>query len=177
MVKDKENDSEVKQVEAEQEQKQQTMPECHNCTIKDQTIAELTELVQRTQANLENYRKQMEKRIEEIQQTAARSIIIQLLPALDNLDLALRSAAAHPEEFIKGVAMIQSQLQVMLEQQGVQPIMTTNQKFDPHLHEALLKEESALPENTILEEFQKGYLLHGRVLRHARVKISKKEKK
>lgn len=141
-------------------------------TPKSDPVQELTELLQRTQANFENYRKQTEKRIEDIKQMAAKDVIVQLLPLIDNFELALKNARAHPEEFVKGVELIYSQLVDVLQQSGVQSIVTEKKAFDPYLHEALLKVESSQPANTILEEFQKGFTLHGQVIRHARVKIS-----
>ncbi len=140
--------------------------------IIENQVQELTELLQRTQANFENYRKQTEKRIEDLKQVAAKDVIIQLLPLIDNFELALKNARAHPEEFVKGVELIYSQLFDVLQRLGVQPITTEKTSFDPYRHEALLKVESSQPANTILEVFQKGFTLHGQVLRHARVKIS-----
>ena len=134
-------------------------------------IEELKELLLRTQANFENYRKQVEKRVEELQQTAAKALIVQLLPVLDNFELALRNTQ-NQAEFVKGVELIYSLLVSILTAQGVTPITSEGQKYDPFIHEALLKVESSLSENTVIEEFQKGYLLHNRVLRHAKVKIS-----
>src|SRR3989344_2758123 len=107
------------------------------------SLAELTELLQRTQANFENYRKQTEKRIEDIKQMAAKDVIVQLLPLIDNFELALKNAHVHPEEFVKGIELIYSQLSGVLQQVGVKPIMTEKTTFDPYLHEALLKVESS----------------------------------
>ncbi len=140
-------------------------------------LQEMKELVQRTQANFENYRKQTEKRIEDIRETAAKGIILQLLPILDNFELAFKSHAGEKNELLHGIELIYAQLFSVLEEQGVAVINTGKQKFDPYYHEALLKVESDLPENTILEEFQKGYTLKGQVIRHAKVKISAGPKK
>ncbi len=134
-------------------------------------LQEMTELAKRTQANFENYRKQTEKRVEEIRETAAKDIILQVLPIIDNLELALKNVHEQ-SDFVKGIELIYSQLFSLLKVQGVEIIATENEKFDPYFHEALLKVESEFSENTILEEFQKGYLLKGQVLRHAKVKIS-----
>jgi len=131
----------------------------------------MTELAQRTQANFENYRKQTEKRVDDIRETAAKNIILHVLPIIDNLELALKNVHEHTE-FVKGIELIYSQLFSIMEAQGVEIISTEKATFDPYFHEALLKVESDLPENTILEEFQKGYLFKGQVLRHAKVKIS-----
>lgn len=144
-------------------------------SLKEQ-VQELTELLQRTQANFENYRKQQETRIKDIQEWANRDLISQLLTVLDNFELALKNTKNH-EDFIKGVELIYSQLSNTFEDNGLKPIKTKNQIFDPHYHEALMKEDSDEPENLILEELQKGYSLNERVIRHAKVKISSGNKK
>lgn len=134
-------------------------------------IKELTELLQRTQANLENYRKQQEKRIEEIKLLANKDLLFQLLPVLDALELSLKNTC-HPQEFIKSIELLYSQLFHLLADQGLHPFETQNQPFNPSLHEALLKVNSDQPENTIVEEFQKGFLFHNFILRPAKVKVS-----
>jgi len=139
---------------------------------------EMTDLAKRTQANLENYRKQVEKRMEELEQQASRQVLLDLLPIIDNFELALKnkgcaanSSTASPE-FVQGMELIYAQFISLLEKKEVKIMETTGKKFDPYYHEALLRVESEQPENIILEEFQKGYTLHGKVLRHAKVKIS-----
>lgn len=134
-------------------------------------VKELTELLQKTQANFENYRKQQEKRIQEIQEQANKELIVQLLTVLDNFELAMRSANGS-KDFMKGVELIYSQLSGLLGDNGLKPIKTENKVFDPHFHEALMKAESDKPENTIIEELQKGFMLNDKVIRHAKVKIS-----
>ena len=133
---------------------------------------ELTELLQRKQAEFENYRKQQEKRIEEIRESANKNLIIQLLPLLDNFELALKNCQSNQKEFIKGVELIYSQLFTVLENNGIKPMETENKDFDPYFHEALMKIDSKKPENTIIEELQKGFLLKDKVIRHAKVKVS-----
>ncbi len=134
-------------------------------------LQELTELLQRTQANFENYRKQTEKRMEEVQQWATRSVVLDLLPVVDNFERALRTSAA-TEEFIQGMQLVYQQLLAILEQAGLQRMETVNQLFDPRRHEAVKKEAHQAPENTIMEEIQPGYLLGDRVIRCAKVIIS-----
>ncbi len=136
-------------------------------------LAEMTDLVKRTHANFENYRKQSEKRMEELQQMAAKQLIVELLPIIDNFEMALKNTMhRQQEDFIKGIELIYAQLMGVLEQQGVTAMNTERQQFDLYYHEALLKVPSEKPENTILEEFQKGFLLYGQVIRHAKVKVS-----
>lgn len=137
----------------------------------NEKILELTELLQRTQANFENYRKQQEKRIQEIHKFANQALILQLLPLLDNFELALKNSPPS-SDFLKGIELVYSQLFTILENQGLKPIPAENCLFDPYLHEALLKVPSDRPENTLLEELQKGFTLNSQVLRHAKVKVS-----
>lgn len=141
--------------------------------IKD-PLTEVTELLQRTQANFENYRKQTEKRVEDIRKMASKDMILQILPVLDNFELALKNSE-NKEEFIKGVELIYSQLFSVLENNGVK-IINTDNEFDPFYHEALMKVDSELPENEIVEEFQKGFTLNDKVIRHSKVKVSSGKK-
>lgn len=145
---------------------------------KKDKVAELTELLQKVQADFENYRKQVEKRVGEMRETAAQDLILQLLPIVDNFELALRNTEHKKhQDFIQGLKLIQAQIASLLKDQGVKEIETEGKLFDPYFHEALMKVGSELPENTILEEFQKGFTLHGQVLRHAKVKVSSGKKK
>ena len=136
-------------------------------------LQEMTELLKRTQANFENYRKQNEKRMEEMGLLAAKDIVLEILPIIDNFELALKQVPqnTHPD-FVHGMELIYAQLFSLLENQGVTVMETQGKKFDPYLHEALMKVESESPENTVMEEFQKGFLLNGQVIRHAKVKLS-----
>ncbi len=146
---------------------------CSNESGKIEGI-DLKDMLQRTQANLENYRKQTEKRMSEMRQMAAKDVILQILPIIDNFELALKSADTNqnPKDFLKGVELIYAQLNGLLENNHVSPIITEGKEFDPYFHEALMKVDSDLPENAIVEEFQRGFMLGDNVLRHARVKLS-----
>src|SRR3989344_6303492 len=130
------------------------------------SLQELINLLKLTQANFENYRKQTEKRIEEIKQYASQDIIIQLLPILDNFKLALETIEKNntQQDLLKGIELIYAQLNELLENNHIQIIKTEKQKFDPYQHEALMKVSSEQPEGTILEEFQRGYTLNGKVI-------------
>ena len=169
--------------QSEQQEKTSSETAQDNTTQHDNAVHELTGLLQRTQANFENYRKQTEKRVQELKQIAAKDMILQILPLIDNLELAFRSLNTEKKddsfvnsEFVQGIQLIYGQLMTILEHNGVQPIQTENQKYNPHYHEALMKVESELPEHTIVEEFQRGFTLHGQVVRHAKVKISSGKK-
>ena len=136
-----------------------------------QNIADLTDLLQRTQANFENYRKQTEKRVEDLKQMFSKDLLLKILPLVDNFDLAFKHNCS-PADFQKGMELIYAQLIATLEEQKVAAIEVEGKKFDPFLHEALIKVDSEKPAGTILEAFQRGFTFDSKVLRLAKVKIS-----
>lgn len=141
---------------------------------KEKENKELLETLQRLQADFENYRKRTEKQNQEFCKFANKELIIKILPLLDNFELALKNTKNH-DEFIKGIELIYSQLITLLEEQGLKKIETIGGKFNPHLHEALMQEKHEdKEENIIIEEFQKGYTLNDQIIRHSKVKVSKK---
>jgi len=131
--------------------------------------------LQRLQAEFENYKKQIEKQSQEFVKYAKADLIIKILPTLDSFEIALESTRDQ-EKFVKGMEMVYAQLFSTLELEGLKPIETSGNKFDPNLHEVMLKQKSDKEENTILEELQKGYRLNDKVLRHSKVKVSEKSK-
>lgn len=137
------------------------------------TIDELTDTLKRLQAEFENYKKRTDKEKIEFTKFAHADVIAQMLPVLDSFEIALKNTS-EKEKFIEGMKMIYAQFHSILESEGLMPIEASGQKFDPYKHEVLMKEESDKPEDTILEEFQKGYMLNDKVLRHSKVKISGK---
>jgi len=168
MEKLKQKVKEIKQEDREKEHK-----ESKKLDEKDKKIAELTDSLQRLQAEFENYKKYVEKQSSEFKKYAKADLIINLLPILDSFELALKNTS-NKEEFMKGVELIYSQLFSTLEKEGLTPIKAEGHKLDPIKHEVLLKEKSDKEEDTILEELQKGYTLGDKVIRHSKVKVSKK---
>ena len=140
---------------------------------KTQKIEELTDALKRLQAEFENYKKRVDREKIEFMKYAHADVIEKILPVLDSFEIALKNTI-DKEKFVEGIKMIYSQLYSALEAEGLRPIKATGEKFDPYKHEVLMKEESYKPEDTILEEFQKGYMLNDRVIRHSKVKISGK---
>jgi molecular chaperone GrpE len=129
--------------------------------------AELTAMLQLLQADFENYRKRTEKDNAEFKRYATKQLMIDILPVLDNFELALKSIND------AGVNMIYAQLFDIMEKHGLKQINPEG-KFDPKLHEALLQEDSDKEQNTILEVLQKGYIVGDTIVRPARVKIARK---
>jgi len=132
----------------------------------------------RLQADFENTRKRLEKEKQDFLKFANEGIIQELLNVLDDLERTLELAQTKHQDlpaFLKGVEMILAHLYELLKDNGVRPIEAQGKIFDPNLHEALMQVENKdVREHTILEELQKGYLLNDRVIRTAKVKVSKK---
>lgn len=133
----------------------------------------------RLQADFENIRKRQEKERQDFVKFANEGIIVELLNVLDDLERATELASTKHQDlsaFLKGVEMILAHLYEMLKEYGVKPIEAKGNTFDPNYHEALMQvENNELPEHTIVEELQKGYLLNERVIRTAKVKVSKQK--
>ena|SRR3989338_1932484 len=139
---------------------------------KDVEIRELTNTLQRLQAEFENFRKWTEKDNRERTRFSNAQLIARFLPLLDTFDAALKTPKEKDSAFAKGIGMLHSQLLALLHGEGLKQIICVGKKCDPHYHDVMLKEKSDKEEGTILEEFQKGYTLHDKILRHSKVKIS-----
>ena len=141
-----------------------------------QERAALYDQLLRRQAEFENYRKRMERERGEVYQRARAEVLLELLPVLDNFERALssfESAGGDSEAFLQGVQLIHKQLKDAVTRLGLQPVESVGQAFDPHLHEAVTIEASdEHEENTIIEEFERGYKLGDRLLRPAKVKVA-----
>lgn len=166
--------------ENNKEEKIIVLKESEYSCLKEQAekARELSEKCLRLQADFENTRKRIEREKQDFVKFANEGIILELLNVLDDLERTTNLAETHKEDFeafLKGVEMILAHLYEMLKEYGLKPIEAQGRKFDPNYHEALLQVENKdLPENTVVEELQKGYLLNERVIRTAKVKVSKK---
>ena len=134
---------------------------------------EQIDTLKRLQAEFENYKKWNAREKSDFTKYAHADVIAQMLPVLDSFEIALKNTN-DKDKFIEGMKIVYAQFYSMLESQGLKPIKATGERFDPYRHEVLMKEESDKPEETILEEFQKGYMLNDKVLRHSKVKVSGK---
>ena len=126
---------------------------------------------QRAKADLANYKKDEAKRFDDFMKFAAEGIISEVLQVLDSFDLALHHEM--PKDVEKGIVLIRSQLEDILRRRGLESIPAIGQKFNPAFHEAIAEVESDGEEGMVAEELQKGSMLQGKVLRPARVKITK----
>lgn len=140
-----------------------------------QENAEITEKSQRLAAEFQNSRRRQERQLAEEIERAGAHIVKRLLPVMDDLDLAFSNVPAGvdaQEAWVEGFRQIQRKLRVLLEEEGVAPIPTEGE-FDPTLHEAIASAPSdTVASGCIIEALRAGYLLKGRVLRPALVRVA-----
>lgn len=128
----------------------------------------------RAKAELINYKSDELKRISEIARFAGEDIICDVINVLDSFDLCIVAINEKDPSIAKGVYMIRTQLEDLLKKRGLERIMVSvGHIFDPALHEAISTVSSDKPSGTIIDEMEKGYMWHGKLLRPARVVIAK----
>ncbi|WP_100010595.1 nucleotide exchange factor GrpE [Lentibacillus sediminis] len=140
-----------------------------------QEKSELEQRVLRVQAEFENFKKRTRKDKEAASKYKSQDLVNELLPAMDNLDRALKMETTEANSgLVEGIRMVQNQLQDALKSQGVTEIEAVEKEFDPNLHHAVMQVEDETQEsNMVVEELQKGYMLKDRVIRPAMVKVNK----
>jgi molecular chaperone GrpE len=144
-------------------------------------VAKWRDVAHRKAAEFENYRKRMARENAQASERGAARLVKELLPALDHLELALKSAgegepaspAATGDDVVKGFAMIRDELMTALERAGVQRFSPEGEPFDPAEHEAMAQRPAQDAESgTVVEVYQQGYRINGSVLRPARVVVA-----
>ena len=132
----------------------------------------------RATAELENFKKRTAREMADFKKFANERLIQALLPVIDNLEMAIQSASEDEQangKVVEGVMLTLAELKKVLESFGVAVIEAEGEPFDPKFHQAFVQEENdKLPPNTVIKAFQKGYLLHERLIRPAMVIVSKK---
>jgi molecular chaperone GrpE len=134
--------------------------------------AELNERLMRRQADFENFRRRAERDRSDFVQFAGMEFARELLPVLDDFERAVQVECADAS-YTKGVQLIYTRLFEALKKMGVEPMDTVGKAFDPNLHQAIERVETDLADDqSVLGEFQKGYLYKGKLLRPAMVKVA-----
>lgn len=149
--------------------------------VQEET-AELKDRLARRQADFENYRKRVDRERSDIYNRVVADVAAKLLGVLDNLKRALETEASVEanesdefRHFLSGVDLIYKQLSGVLEALGVKPIVAVGEPFNPHIHEAVVTEETEEFEpDTIIQEIRAGYKLGDKLIRPALVKVSKR---
>ncbi len=139
-------------------------------------IAELTDLLQRTRAEFANYQKRMEDQQKIQEKFRAEQIIQKFIPIYDNFTLAM-SHTDNPQECVAGVQMIRQQFWDVLANEGIKKLDLNGKLFDPRIAEAIqITTDETKEDNIIVKEITKAYLLHDKVIRHAKVVVNKKNR-
>lgn len=133
---------------------------------------ESEERLKRLQADFENFRRRTRQEKEELAAVVTQGLLTDMLPLLDNFQRAMAAEAKDIESFKQGVEMIYKQFQDALAKNGLEAIDTTDAKFDPNFHQAvMLVQDPEKEDDTIAAELQKGYMAKGRVLRPSMVQV------
>lgn len=173
-TQEKENQAEESKVKAEQPAGKEAKKA--EKTVEEE-LEEYKDKYYRLYAEFDNARKRMERDRTDFVKYANEGLITDFLSILDNLELSVTAAKAKHEDyeaFLKGIEMVLAHTHDLLKKNGVKPIEARGKRFDPNAHEILMQEDSEAEENTVLEEFQKGYKLHDKVIRTTKVKLAKK---
>jgi molecular chaperone GrpE len=150
--------------------------------LKEQEAQENYDRLLRVSAEFDNYKKRASRDMEEFRKYSNQALIKEMLSVVDNLELAMNSTDGHKaidKGLLDGLAMTHKGIIKVFEKFNVKPISAKGQPFDPTFHEAVMQEETdEYPANTVINELQKGYLIHDRLLRPSMVVVaSTKDKK
>jgi len=136
-------------------------------------LAQMTELAKRAMADLQNLKRRQEEERSSLVIFANADLIKKILPLLDNLDRAKQHVPEGAEEWFKGLAMSIENAHKTLESSGLTAIESLGKPFNPDLHEAITQGPGE--KDSVVEEFEKGYTIGNRVIRHAKVKVGNGE--
>ncbi|CEQ09480.1 protein grpE (HSP-70 cofactor) [[Clostridium] sordellii] len=140
---------------------------------KDKKVEELTDTLQRLQAEYANYRRRTQQEKETMGIFANEKILNELIPVMDNMERAMDACTDKEDSMYKGLDMVQKQLKATFEKFGLEEIDAGGQEFDPNLHLAVMQEPvEGIDANQVVMVLQKGYKLKTKVLRPAMVKVS-----
>ena len=145
--------------------------------IKEQEAKENYDRLLRVSAEFENYKKRASRDLAELRKFANQSLIKEMLSVIDNLELAMNSTNGHKtidQGLLQGLDMTHKEILKVFEKFNVKPIEAKGHAFDPTFHEAVMQEATdEFDENTVINELQKGYLIHDRLLRPAMVVVAR----
>ena len=144
---------------------------------KEKEAVETYDRLLRASAEFDNYKKRSSREMEEFRKFANQSLIKEMLSVVDNLELAMNSTngnKAIDKDLLQGLEMTHKEILKVFEKFNVKPIDAKGQPFDPTFHEAVMQEETNdSPKNTVINELQRGYMIHDRLLRPSMVVVAK----
>ena len=132
--------------------------------LKDKNIALLAEF--------DNYKKRISKQIDNNRKYEGENIIIKIIPVLDDIERVLAVENIDSKTIVEGVDLIKNKFLSILEEQGVEGYKSIGEEFNPDYHEAIMMKETKEKSNVVIEEYQRGYTYHDKVLRHSKVIVS-----
>lgn len=160
---------EIKEAVAEQTVAEELVQE----DPKEKEIEQLKNQLLSVMAEYDNFKKRTAKEKEKIYTDSVGDTVALLLPVLDNIERALLSFDDKENEFYKGFELVHKQTKEIFEKMGVKEIVSVGEEFNPDFHNAVMHiEDEAVTENTVIEEFQKGYTYKEKVIRYAMVKVA-----
>jgi len=148
--------------------------------LKEKEVTENYNKYVRALADLENYKKRAMKEKSDLIKYGNENLLRDFLPILDSLDRALDTASNSNnfDSFREGLTLVRNQFLYCLEKYGVEPIAACGQDFDPNVHEAMMEVASdSHEESKVVDEYERGYLLQGRLLRPSKVSVCKRKEK
>ncbi len=143
---------------------------------KEEELKQTHDRMLRVSADYENFKKRSAREIAEFRKYANQALLKEMLPVVDNLELAMKSTEGNRDidkSLVEGLEITRNEILKVMEKFHVKPVKAIGEPFDPEFHEAVMRQESdEFPENTVISEFQKGYLIHNRLLRPAMVVVA-----
>ena len=140
---------------------------------KQKELSDITDRYKRLMAEYDNFKKRTVKEKEDIYTGSVKDTVAELLPVIDNLGRALDSFADKESEYFKGVEMVLKQTEEIFKKLGVSEIKAVGEQFNPELHNAIMHvDDESIDDNTVVEEFMKGYTYKDKVIRHSMVKVA-----
>ena len=174
---DKEEEKSIQEKEKTGEKKESSPPEKFQAQLEEKTreASEYFDKWLRLRAEFENFKKRMQKEKADLLKFENEGLLRALLPVLDNLNRAIEHGKKANENspLLDGVEMVQKEFLTTLERFGVKPVQAVGEVFDPEKHEAISQEENEVESNRVISAVQNGYFYHDRLLRPARVIVSK----
>ena len=143
---------------------------------KEEELKQTHDRMLRVSADYENFKKRSAREIAEFRKYANQALLKEMQPVVDNLELAMKSTEGNRDidkSLVEGLEITRNEILKVMEKFHVKPVKAIGEPFDPEFHEAVMRQESdEFPENTVISEFQKGYLIHNRLLRPAMVVVA-----
>lgn len=168
-------DSEEQMVETEEITVEEPISEMEE---SGRLVSEYLDHLQRLQAEFDNYKKRVDREKAELIEYASAELVSELIDIMENLERGVASAKGSDDidSIVKGMEMVSTQLKDILGSRGLKPIEAVGKKFDPHYHEAMMMTPTdEYPYNTVIEEFQQGYMIKDKVIRYSKVRVSVNE--